>query len=426
MSLKKWLKGNPDRLIASSFTWNAFSSMLYALQSTIILFVLQRLADEYVSGMFTITFTTANLLIPVGKYGVRNFQVSDVRRQYSFSDYCVNRAMTTTAMMVVTVVYCCFAYYRQGYSIEKTSVCFWLCMLKMVDVVEDVILGEIHRSNRLDIASRAIGLRLILTDVVLVVAFCVTRNLSISTCISVIASVFFLILITWNMKDLLDKPNFRTDFGPARKILRDCFPLFLNSFLAMFIINAPKYAIDSLMTDDVQAVYGFISLPLMVISLLSDFLCRPMIVTFTADWENRNYAAFCKRMLIIAAVIGGLTVICVVGGVIVGIPVLSWFFKFNLRPYWQPMAVLLFGGGILALSSFLAMLMTLMRQQKVMAYIYVLTAITSMPLAKYAVRYDGLNGATMAYLLTISILCACTIAVVAFYILQVRKKKRGK
>ena len=120
MALKRWLIGNPEQSLRNSFIWNATASMINALQSTFILFVIQRIASEYVSGIFTISFATANLILLVGKFGVRSFQVSDIQHQYSYSDYVLHRIMTVGAMMVVTVAYCLFAYRCQSFTAEKT------------------------------------------------------------------------------------------------------------------------------------------------------------------------------------------------------------------------------------------------------------------------------------------------------------------
>jgi hypothetical protein len=49
----------------------------------------------YEAGVFTLAYASANLFLNIGKYGMRNFQVSDVKRQFNFKEYNTSRIITT-------------------------------------------------------------------------------------------------------------------------------------------------------------------------------------------------------------------------------------------------------------------------------------------------------------------------------------------
>ena len=56
---------------------------------------------------------------------------------------------------------------------------------------------------------------------------------------------------TDTMKPAISKDKFRL-------LMIEGFPLFVSMFLNMYISNAPKYAIDAYLTDDIQAIYNMI------------------------------------------------------------------------------------------------------------------------------------------------------------------------
>ena len=86
MKLKKFLLQS-NNIARDSFVWNMAGSMIMAFQSVILLMIITRTAGLAEAGIFTIANVNANLFLNIGKYGMRNYQVSDVEGQFSFGDY---------------------------------------------------------------------------------------------------------------------------------------------------------------------------------------------------------------------------------------------------------------------------------------------------------------------------------------------------
>ena len=85
-------------IIDKTLIWNGISSLLFGFQSVILLVVLTRVVGIDESGIFTIAYANASLFLLVGKYGVRNYHVSDVRIDHTFGDYRLARIITIAAM----------------------------------------------------------------------------------------------------------------------------------------------------------------------------------------------------------------------------------------------------------------------------------------------------------------------------------------
>ena len=76
-----------------SYVWNMIGSMLMAFQSVIMLMILTRVLGLKEAGIFTIAYANANLFLTIGKYGMRYFQISDVKRQFTFAEYRMSRLL---------------------------------------------------------------------------------------------------------------------------------------------------------------------------------------------------------------------------------------------------------------------------------------------------------------------------------------------
>lgn len=82
-----------------SYIWNMAGNMLMAFQSVLLLMLLRRTTDLQTAGIFTIAYADANLFLTIGKFGMRNFQVSDIRGQFTFGEYRCARWVSTAVMI---------------------------------------------------------------------------------------------------------------------------------------------------------------------------------------------------------------------------------------------------------------------------------------------------------------------------------------
>lgn len=389
----------------SSYIWNMIGSMLSAFQSVIMLMIITRALNLYEAGVFTLAYASANLFMNIGKYGMRNFQVSDVHHEFSFKDYAASRILTTTAMLVVSVVYVIVASMKNDYSMDKTGVIFMMCVFKMVDSAEDVFLGMYQQENRLDVAGKLLTVRMFLTIIVFGVGLVAFKNQLLSLTIATIFTIVLLIIfIAWTY------PEFRTGVQPATRenviqLLKLCFPLFLGCFLAFYIGNAPKYAIDSILSDELQACYGFIAMPVFVIGVLNNFIFSPIIAQMSVIWDEGRTGEFVKMMWRQILIVAGITAVCEAGAFVLGIPVLSILYNTELTPYKTELLVLLLGGGFLALSGLLVTIMTIIRIQKYQAAGYAVVAIMAYVFSPVFVRNYAIMGAALLYLSLMVILC---------------------
>ena len=79
-------------------------------------------------------------------------------------------------------------------------------------------------------------------------------------------------MIYMNYKSL-DKVEFKSQDivskQKLKKLLWVNLPLVIGDFLTIYITNCPKYAIDSYLTEETQAIYGIIAQPVLIVALFS-------------------------------------------------------------------------------------------------------------------------------------------------------------
>lgn len=425
MNIVKRFLTESKNIDKSAVFWNMAASMLMAFQSVIILIVIGRTIDDnkVTAGIYTFGNTINNMFLSIGKYGMRFFQVSDVDREYNFREYRMSRIITTIAMTVISTVYVLIVANQNGYSDTKTMTIIWLCLFKLADSFEDVFYGDYQKNKRLDVASKAFALRLLITIALFVIMIIVTKNLLLATAVSTIVTIILLFVLIMLTRDFVcEREPYK--MSKVWKLLVVTLPLCLGTFLTLYISAAPRTAIDRLMDEGDQAIYGYISMPVFVVQLLVLFIFNPMIYGISCLWNENKITEYIKECMKQFGFVLVVTVVCITGAWLLGIPVLSFMYNTDLAPYKTDLMIMMIGSGFLGLAGLLANLLTVMRYQNAILVGYGLTSVCAFLFAGKAVEKNGMRGAVNVYLILLIILCLIFVAEFVYGVVKAKKNGR--
>lgn len=402
--IRKFLLGTEKNIQKNSYLWNMAGGLLNAGQSVFILMVITRVTGINDAGIFTIAYASANLFLTIGNYGMRSYQVTDVNHHFTFGDYLGSRMITSVLMIIVSTGYVLYGSIFNGYTSDKALIVLTICVLKVIDAVEDVFCGHYQQEGRLDVGAKITAVRLAATIVVLCGSLVLTGNLLSASIITVVVCAVISVLFNASVYKVFVKNKSVFLLRKTVRLLVDCVGPFLAAFLSFYVGNAPKYAIDAYLPQDVQAYYGFIAMPVFVVGLLNNFLYQPILTSLANDWSDKRRSQFVKRVCRQVIIIFGLTGITMVGAFLLGIPVLSVLYSADLTPYKNELLILLFGGGMLAVVGFINIVLTILRHQKDLIWGYLFIAIMAYLLSPVFVNNWGITGASWIYTILMSVL----------------------
>ena len=81
----------------SAVIWNAVSACLTSFQTMLLLMVLTHFGTPEHSGYFVMAYTAANLMMHLGKFGMRQYQVTDAGNKYTCREYVSSRFFSTSS-----------------------------------------------------------------------------------------------------------------------------------------------------------------------------------------------------------------------------------------------------------------------------------------------------------------------------------------
>lgn len=400
--------------------WNAVASLLNTGQSILLLMVISRIDPVSDAGIFTIGYAVANLMVMVGRYGIRQFQSSDLKEVYSFKEYNTTRIVSCIAMLIACGGYVLFCCLTETYTVYKGCSVFLICLARMIDAYEDVIHGFFQQHGYLETASKIQTIRFIAYMIMFGTTYLITENLIYAGTFGVAVSLLFAVFLNGiAYKNLKISPG-RIRKKNIWKLFQEGFPLFVSVFLSTYLGNAPKYAIDKVLSDEIQAQFNYIFMPVFVITLLSMFIYQPMVVRYANYWMEKELTDFVKEIKKQSVFLGGLEGIALVAAFILGIPVLSMVFAVDLSGYRFELLVLIIGGGMLAYVNYFTMIITIMRAQKVLFAGYIVAAAVFFLCSKMVVRMLGIPGLCVLYAVTMFLLAFYCLIIISWKIRCVR------
>ncbi len=412
--MKKFLFNKQEKQAMNGIFWNALGGAAFAGQSAVILvFVSDRMGME-TAGMVMIAYAIANLFYAAAQYGVRNFQVTDVREKYGFTEYLMARAATITAVMAAFFIYLLYSYYIKGYSYEKLIIIMEITVWKQVDAFEDVFVGQYQRAGRLDLGARMMAVRLIVSTGLVCLLIIIGIDIKASFAAGILLSVIIDAGGIQHSFYIVRGKKQSASVKKAAEILRECFPLCIGITFSCYVGNAPKYLIDSWMDEKTQAVFGYIMLPVFAVVLLNNFIYQPAVKGMGDIWEQKRVREFRRKAVKQCAIIAAITVCMCFAGLWIGMRVLSCLYHVDLKFCEIEFIVLLLGGGFYAMAVYLNVPLTVMRRQRVIAVGYLAVSFFSVFFGRYFVIHGGMMGAAALYFILNAVLVAGYLAVL-FY-----------
>ncbi|MDO4742983.1 MAG: hypothetical protein Q4B04_02970 [bacterium] len=395
---------NSKNINHSAVYWNALSAAMNSFQTMVLLMVITRLGTMNDSGIFVMAYAVGNLMLNIGKFGVRQFQVTDTGEKYGFGTYLKNRKFSSLLMLVLSALYISYNLIFNSYTYEKAAVIFIICIAKCIEAYEDVYHGLMQQKGRLDVAAKILSLRLFIFIVGCALMFILTKNLLLTVAVNTALTA----LLAWffNRFAFAQLHYAINNTGNIKKLFAECFPLCACMCLNMYIANAPKYVIDSVVNSEVQTYFNIVFMPVFVIALMANFVFQPSLKGLGEIFNAGNTLGFIKKIMVLSAAVIGICAVTTVIGAFVGTPFLGYIYNVNLSDYNLLLIIFIISGGIIALQNLFIIAITVVRYQRYMIYGYAVTALLLLLLGKPILINGDIISLTLFFLASMILLLA--------------------
>lgn len=392
------------------YVWNSLGIGAWGMVFPVLTVVVTQLVGVEQAGMFSMAFVTGMLLMFLANYGVRTYQVSDLDETHSFSDYQLNRWITCAIMVAVGVAYCSI----RGYAQDMFTISLGVYAYKMVDGLADVYEGRLQQVDKLYLAGASQAFRSVVVLVAFSLCLLITRNLPVACIVMAVAAALSFVVLTFPLALFETPKSRRVSPSSVARLFKNCFPLFLALFLYALIDNMPKFVMEGVLSYDNQLYFNALYFPAQGILLTIGLIYKPLLVRMAEAWSDpekrRKFDLIIVLIMVIIVAYTGATAL-VMGWI--GIPVMSFLYGLDFEQFRGLLFIMIAAGGVTAAIDFLYQVITVLRRQRAVTKLYIITFGFSLFVPLLLVNFTGLPGAVIGYLI---VMCILLVLLVSEYV----------
>ena len=405
------------------YIWNILGSLANAGLSVIILMVVTRTLDNQKADIFSIAWAISQLMATIGCYQIRVLQATDVEEKFTFRQYFEFRIVTIVAMMICSCIYV----YIKHYTVYKAIIIIIICGYRAVDSLADVFEGWFQQKERLDLAGRALFIRVIIAIVGGGICLVVMHDLLALSLMLLFIYVVGLLLYDiryYNKLKVLEKQKENQNNKWLQGLLVAGTPLFVNAYLLMDIMNTPKIVIDAAimnggLQNGSQTIFNILFMPASVLTL-AYIVFRPLLTKMAIEWTMGRIKNFLKIIGSIMCCLLGMSILIIGGSALLGIPVLSVLYAIDLTMYKRELLMIILGGCFCTFSYVLDNALVVIRKQYLLVCAYVVSWVYVKIFAHTFVDKWGIMGAAIVYTTSMILFFATTLLI---FVICLKKEK---
>lgn len=401
-----------------TYIWTVLAGSVYAGSS----FLMSMFTSKYIgvaqAGILALALTIGNQLVTIGLYNIRTFQVSDVTEKYTFSDYCVLRVLTVSAMLLVGVIWVL----KDSHQGVKLAAIGFAILFRAIEAVSDLLEGRYQQKGRYDVACKGVFVKVLSYLAAFLVTLFLTKNIAAALGALAVTYLIMLCVIDSRLIGRFGGISFQTTWMRQKGLLLEGLPLFVNAFLNAYIINASKYALDKYYDSETLGIFNVLYMMAFVVNMFASFVLKPIISVLAEKYVKRDISDFVKLVLRQVAVILTVTLVCIGGAWLLGVPVLGFLFGVDLTHYKGALCVVLISGGFTALYQLLQYGIIIMRHQYSTFVCCGLTVVLTYVLTPILTKRYAVMGASASYTISIGFMSAMFLGFFVYHLQRDKKK----
>ena len=297
-----------------------------------------------------------------------------------------------------------------------------ICLFRMIEAISDAVYGVLQYKGYLYKSGISLSLKGIIGLIGFTLVDYFTKSITLALVSLIILNLAFFYFYDYkNVKEYL---NGKVSFNNILLILKETLPIFIYSFLAMYVANICKYMLDYFDTEEAQNIFGIIFMPSTVIGLCSAYIVVPIITSLNDLLKSKKYKEFNKLVSKMMIILVGVGVVAIIAAYVLGIPVLNVLYGMDLSNYKNLLLLVLVGATFYTLANVYSQVLVLLNVHKMQTLIYVVMSIVSTLICYFLISSYKLSGSVYSYVIFMFILLILYL-ILYFYTLIKRRNEES-
>lgn len=313
--------------------------------TTVLVVVLA--SDISASGSLAVAMSVGNIYATIVLLRARPVQVSEAYPNLTTGHFIAQRIL---ALVLATLF--CLVYGLISVSPADYLVVICYCLFKAADSFVDVLHGIDQINSRLDYAAISQMLR----GVGLLAGFAV----GLVVFKSLLVAILFMALISLVVVFAFDFPvaaRFGSVLPKFEKnqllyLCKICFPGFIASLACTTVVSLTRQFYGLSYGNEQLGIYAAVATPTAVVQALVTYLYAPLLGPLAKNWQEGRMDDIVSTIKKVFIAVAGATAACVLGGILLGEPVLTLIYGEQIGAHSSYLALMLVATALTGLMFF--------------------------------------------------------------------------
>lgn len=308
-------------------------NFVYLIAQWALTVVVVRFADDfYAAGILSLAMTIANVFYVVACYGMRAFQVSDIKHEYKDQCYLLSRIVSIVAALAGCIIYV----WIKGYDFFSAYCVSIYMIYKCLEAASDVIYGVFQMQDDFEHICMSMSLKGFFSLAVFTAALASGKSLSLALWLMNVVALATFILIDMRWCSKYVKPILILSgeiCKSMKKLLWISLPAMLVLICQPLLMSIPRLYFERNYSTEELGIYSSISAPTVAISTFVSCVMTPYIPFFAEYYkagDRKRISKLTFGLLGFSILIGALAL---GGGALLGEWVLTFLYGPGISGY---------------------------------------------------------------------------------------------
>ena len=254
--------------------FNSMGSLFYLLCQWLLTVVVVPLCSFEAAGILTLSISLTNVFFTLATFGIRIFQVSDSQGKYGPGLYISTRVLTCLCSFALCAV---FLLCNRQYTAEQVLCILFYMLYRIGEALVDVLAGEEQKAYRFDYVGLSFLFRGLTTLLSFSLVLYCTRNLTLTLLVMAVMTLGVVLAYDGRKVKALTGFRLHLSFRESLPLLREAWPLMLNSALLTLLAALPRYFLEMYHGSELLGYFGSVSTPAVIIQAGCSFIYTPLV-----------------------------------------------------------------------------------------------------------------------------------------------------
>ena len=258
--------------LRANMIWNSAGSFISLICQWLITVLVVKLSNSFeAAGVLSICMAIANIFTPIAQFKVRVFQVSDIKDEYSASEYTAFRILT---ILVALVGSCGYAIATESPATVPAIMLY--VVYKLIDSFIDVLHGIDQKNMRMDICGKSMAVRGVLSLLFFCVTMATTKSLSLSIaamCLSTVPVIPY----DWKMAKQYERLLPAISAGRAAELAKNCLPAVLGTACCTAVVSVARQILGDISGAEALGIYASVCTPVVIVQAGAGYIYLSLI-----------------------------------------------------------------------------------------------------------------------------------------------------